>query len=401
MPAKPTILVTGTMSRADIVAAFGPVKDEADLAFVEYAAEWGAGVVSEVYDGYGTLRTWETSGSARALLGRVRPDLVAFVSCGSYNQVALRCAARARGIRCVHVEHGLRRAPEASLLLAASGAATAPRLSSWRTHAFAARSIARDRRAPAILRYMADVSVRGPSDDALRRHADIRRLDHYISFAPESFGYHRAVDRLEDESAVTYVGVPQFDVFASTSGDVIDESAAILVDHQLVNQGLLGWDVGFRDRWAAGLASTLAAAGLTLYVKEHPGDRTRTWQRLGARNVQVLSGPELPDIARRARVVLGLASTLQMPLAALPHVAHIALEMHPRPRQVVAQAFVSAGVAEPVSNLAELAHALARRVEIAAAQRSSKAAFERRFLHRLDGRAGARFRDALLAEAYR
>jgi hypothetical protein len=401
MALTPIILVTGTMSRPDLLAMFDGLGEAARLVFVEYAAEWGEGVSSGLYAGYGALRTWETSGSAKRLLDEVHPDLVAFVSCTSYNQVALRCAAGARGVRCVHLEHGLRRAPASPFGLTAAQPGGGPRLSSWRTHAFFGRSALQDRRAAwPLLRYAADVSVRGSSDETLCRHADLRRLDHYISFSAECFDYHRHVDRVAGrERAVTFVGVPQFDVYAAQGARQVDESAAILVDHQLVNDGLLGWDLAFRDRWAAELASTLADAGMTLHVKEHPGDRTRTWQRLGARNVRIVHESELPALAREARTVLGLASTLQMPLAALAHVAHIALELHPMAGAVAAQAFVDAGVAEPVRSFAELAAALARRAEIAATQRRSKAAFERRFLFALDGRSGERFREALLSQA--
>src|ERR1051325_7001167 len=101
MALTPTILVTGTMSRPDLVAMFDGIGAAAQLVFVEYAAEWGEGVWTELYARYGALRTWEASGSAKRLLDEVRPDVVAFVSCTSYNQVALRCTARARGVRCV------------------------------------------------------------------------------------------------------------------------------------------------------------------------------------------------------------------------------------------------------------------------------------------------------------
>lgn len=400
MERKPTILVTGLMSRPDLLSMFDALLGAAELVFVEYAAEWGAGVVADAYARYGALHTWEAAGSARLLLGAVRPDLIAFLSCTSYNQVALRASARRQGIRCVHVEHGLRRAPSSSPLLGASPTAPETRFSSWRTHAFLARSIVEGGRAALpLIRYTGATWVRGGSHDVLRRHAPMRQLDHYISFSPECFAYHRHVDRLGTGAEVTYVGVPQFDVYADRHGRDVDENAAILVDHQMVNAGFLGWDTTFRDRWAAALADTVGKAGLTLHVKEHPGDRTRTWQRLGASNVRVLEGSELPELAQRARVVLGLASTLQLPLAALRHVAHIALEIHPMPGLAFAEALVTAGVAEPVSDFAELSAVLARRREIAAAQQPWKASFERRFLFRLDGKSSQRFRAAILNQA--
>jgi hypothetical protein len=94
--------------------------------------------------------------------------------------------------------------------------------------------------------------------------------------------------------------------------------------------------------------------------------------------------------------VLGVASTLQMPLASLDHVAHVTLEIHPRPEHLLSQRFIDAGVAEPITFFEELPEAIARVDDIHARQRPHKPAFVRQFLHKLDGGAGDRMERALL-----
>src|SRR5437764_6141214 len=101
-------LITGTMSRTDILDMFRPLVASAQLAFVEYERNWGQGFDRSVYQPFGDLFTWEESRSADALVRRVQPDLVVLLFTSSLNQVALRAAARDRGIATVHVEHGYR-----------------------------------------------------------------------------------------------------------------------------------------------------------------------------------------------------------------------------------------------------------------------------------------------------
>src|SRR5437763_1572862 len=150
-------------------------------------------------------------------MDQLRPDRVILLFVTSLNQVALRVAARQRGIETVHLEHGYRvplGGTEAEELLDegyARGLRTEP-ARALRTHLFFLGTLLRAR-SFALLRYGVEVLGRGVSIQLLREWADLRRTDRYVSFSKECFDYHEEVDQLRDtpESSCDFVGVPQFE----------------------------------------------------------------------------------------------------------------------------------------------------------------------------------------------
>jgi hypothetical protein len=406
---RPRILVVATMGRADLLAMFEGLAGKAELTFVEY--ESTPGLTAELYAPYGELTTWGRHTSARALLRATRPDLVAMLAIGVRNQLALRCEARRQGVRTIHLEHGYRlplatqrlirgdrrRLPQGSLT---------PRLtrSSLPDQRFFAGSLLRlpPRQAARLARY-ALPSIGGASIDTHEALADLRRPDRYVSFSPECFAFHRDLDRIppELEASAVYVGVPQFDCFRS-GGDRVeaDSGTVVLVDHQLHNTGFLDWDAEHHRRWVAGIHAAVTSRGMRLAVKAHPGERSSPWTAYEDGSVELVPTiEELERRARSARVVLGVMSTLQLPLAGLDQTAMITVEVHPRPGHVLSSQPVEAGVAHPVSSYEELAEALDEVDALHRDQRPHKPAFVERFLHRLDGRARERVTEAVLREA--
>lgn len=403
---RPRILVAATLGRADLLAMFERLATHAELTFVEYAHT--PGVEPERYAPYGRLTTWEEHRSAAALLRAVEPDLLAMLAIGSRNQLALRCEARRRGLRTVHVEHGYRLPRRTQLALSldrstpANGAGTLATGSSLATHRFFAASLPRLPLADAarLTRY-ALPSVGGASHEAQAAIAGLRRPDRYISFSPECFAFHRDFDQVPPELAerTVFTGVPQFDCFRSDRAAEPDSGAVVLVDHQLHNSGVLGWDESFHREWAESIHAAVVAAGRRLVVKAHPGDRTSVWAGFGDGSVEVVPSIELLERrARSARVALGIMSTLQLPLAGLEWMASIAVEVHPRQGVVLSSRMAEAGVTRPVSSYEELRAALAEVPSLRERQRGAKPAFVDQFLHRLDGRAEERLAEALLAE---
>jgi hypothetical protein len=233
--------------------------------------------------------------------------------------------------------------------------------------------------------------------------ADLRRADRYISFAPECFEFHRELDRVPPQLAerTAYVGVPQFDCFRAGTGNAEpDLGTVVLVDHQLHNAGILGWDKQFHRDWAAQLRAAVVATGRRLVVKAHPGDSDSPWTAYSDGSVEVVPTIELLEQrARSARVALGVMSTLQLPLAALDHMAMVTVEVHPQPGEILSRQLVEAGVAHPASSFGALRAAIEDAGALRERQRPSKPAFIERFLHRLDGHAGERLAEAVLAEA--
>ena len=386
---------------------FEGTAERAELTFVEYASTPGA--TPELYAPYGRLTTWEEHRSARALLREVDPDLLVMLAVGVRNQLALRLEAKRRGVRTIHLEHGYRLpiAARRSLMVdrkkATAGSPRKPRFS-MATHRFFAGSLLTlpPGEAARLARY-ALPSVGGASLETLGAVAELRRPDRYVSFAPECFAFHRELDLVPPQLAeqTLFVGVPQFDCFrADRGGAEPDSGAVVLVDHQLHNTGFLGWDSEFHRRWAAGIHATVTATGRRLVVKAHPGDRSSPWGEYTDGSVEVVPSIErLEERARSARVVLGIMSTLQLPLTGLDRTTAITVEVHPQPGEVLSSRIVEAGVAHPVASFEELRTALEDASGLRERQLPHKPAFVEQFLHRLDGRAGERLTEALLAEA--
>jgi hypothetical protein len=387
---------------------FGALAERAELTFVEYESTPGA--TPELYEPYGRLTTWEEHSSARALLREVEPDLLVMLAIGVRNQLALRREAARRGVRTIHLEHGYRLPLSTQRSLSgqrdkvANGGAPSGAHSSLATHRFFAGSLLRlpPTEAARIARF-ALPSVGGASLETLGAAAGLRRPDRYVSFAPECFAFHRELDLVPPELAgrTLYVGVPQFDCFRSDrGGSGPGADAAVLVDHQLHNTGLLGWDAEHHRRWAEGIHDAVLASGRRLAVKAHPGERDSPWARYTDGSVELVpSIEELEERAREADVVLGIMSTLQLPLAGLDHTAMVTVEIHPRTEEVLSSRLVEAGVAHPVTSFEELRAALDDVPGLHRRQLPHKPAFVEQFLHRLDGRAGERLTEALLSEA--
>jgi hypothetical protein len=404
---RPRILVVATIGRADILTMFERLAQRAELTFLEFASTPGA--TPQLYEPYGRLTTWEQHRSARSLLRALEPDLLVMLGIGARNQLALRCEARRQGLRTIHLEHGYRLplATRRSLPVErprASGSAGEPERprSSLSTHRFFAGSLAQapPREAARLVRY-ALPSVGGASFDALGAVADLRRPNRYVSFAPECFAFHRELDRVPPELAerTAHVGVPQFDCFRADAVEP-DSGAVVLVDHQLHNAGILGWDRRFHREWVNGIHKAVVASGRHLVVKAHPGDTASPWVDYTDGSVEVVPNIELLERrARSARVALGIMSTLQLPLAGLDHMATVTVEIHPQPGEVLSRRLVETGVAHAVSSFESLHEALNEPDPLHKRQRANKPAFVSRFLHRLDGRASERLTETTLTEA--
>ena len=398
---RPHLLVVGTMNRPDVVSMFRHV--DARLTFLEYEDNFGVRLDPAFYEPFGDVTTWEGHRSVDRLLDELRPDRVAMISINSREQVALRVAARERGMEVVHVEHGYRLPLSTRLESEAESRGARHRSPGVMRHAFFLRSLAgrRERGRTQLARY-AYGTVRHRHHQLLLSSADLRRPDRYVSFAPECFAFHRDADRVPEALAerTVYTGVPQFDPFRDEPGEV-DPDAVVLVDTQIHNAGIRGWDQGFRTAWVRELHEVVCTrAKKTLYVKEHPGDVTHAWAQYDGRGVVRLESlDEVAERSRTAPLALGIMSTLQMPVAALANTATITLEIHPKGGPPLSQRWVEAGVCEPVESFDELSAALARSDELRARQAPNKPSFTEQFLHRLDGRAGKRLGEALVSPA--
>ena len=377
----PRIMVVAALGRRDIVSMFDLLAGQAELTFVEYERNWGHGLDPAAYEGCGRLTTWEEHSSADALLDSVRPTRVAMLQIGSRNQLALRAAARRRGIPVDHVEHGYRLPATVRQDPAIAGPRRLGPRSTVRANRFFLDSTIREGFRGAVR--LAEVGFRATVDGGAIGHprlARARRPDRYVSFSEECFEYHRVADRVPVELAkrTVFVGVPQFDCFAYKASASKEDRLAVMADHQLHNVGIRGWNAEYRREWGRRLEQTLKACSWRLVLKRHPGDREDVWRDSDARWIrQVDTIDELAAYANAASLVLGTGSTLQLPLMASPVAAALALEIHPSPGPPLSGRIIEAGVAEAVTSFDGLDTALRRAAETSRAAGSQQASLYR------------------------
>lgn len=403
------VLVVGALDRPDIIKMFDDVRDSVQLHFLEYFYNYGVPTDVRHYASYGRVHFWHEYRHAGELLDEIKPDRIVFFYLTSLGQVALRAVARDRKIPALHLEHGFRQRFDESF-----EAPIMKRYNSLRfdraklqrefkeivgNHAFFLRTvpIVQPPHRRALACFGGEIYWRGISPALLLRYADLRRADRYIAFSPEFFEFHRVQDAIIDwRTRVSYIGIPQFDAYADVAPESIDPRNVVLIDHQFHNANLFGWTPEFRRDWVQQLRALVRDLGLRLFVKLHPGDVSGMWnEHASPGEVEIVDHRGLLRAIRATSVVLGTISTMQLPLAALPHTALLTLEMHPERERFLSLPLVRAGVADPVHTFDELRHALANIEPLRLRQQTEKAAFTRQFLHRLDGRAGERLRGAL------
>jgi hypothetical protein len=409
----PRVLVVGTINRPDILSMFDKARGQVELHFLEYFHHWGFPLEPSRYAPYGKVHCWHELKSAESFLRELRPERIFFMYVSSLNQIALRLAARKLGIPTYHLEHGFRR-PFGDKLDADGMLLDRRRRFTWKklryetpvaagNHAFFLRSLVNlsgaERRRLLELGWV--LYVTGATPELMASYADLRRTDHYVAFSPATFAYHAESDRVasaEVPPKVHYVGVPYFDELDSVDTGTVDPRNVILVDHQFHNGNLFGWTLDFRKRWVAEIARLIHEHDLRLYVKEHPGDVSRSWEpHLAPNRIELVGKDGLAALMPSTRLVLGTFSTMQMPLAAMPHTAVVSLEIHPQDGYFSSRVLVEAGAAHVVRSFDELSAVLRAPQPILEAQARRKSEYVERFVHRRDGRAGERLRDILTA----
>ncbi len=396
------VLVTGTINRPDILIMFQKMRDHA-LFFVEYASSLDANTAN-YYKDYGPVESWRDFPSADALLDEIRPDRVVLLFNTSFNQVALRLAAKRRAIPVVHLEHGFRLRADTAEQRRISDVLVGQRrvkrftnpLELFRNNAFLLGSLMtlRGQERVALLEYLELTYFELPNIDNMRTTSTIRRCDAYLAYSPEIFRYHQEIDEIGPEVPVHFTGVPQFDPFRKTAQSIIP-SSVLLIDHQYANAGHFGWNLSFREQWAKELLTRVEDVGRQLYVKTHPEDRSGVWDPyVAAKRVQMIDSGQVHK--HGFEIITGALSTLLLPLAAQDHTTLLTLEIHPEPGHFASAPLVDAGIAEPCFSWAEFSHALITSDILFKRQFERKALFIPEFLFVLDGKSGDRVRRAIL-----
>ena len=407
-PPAPRVLVVGTIHRRDLLSMFDEVRGSAELAFLEYRDAFATEVGSGVYAAYGPIRYWSEFANVVELLEALKPERIFFMAHTSLNQLVLNQAARERSIATFHLEHGFRlpfrdSRSAAAFDLKPNPASTLRKLirgdtDRARAHAFFFRSLPLLRRATALrlVRFALSYYRHGESQSLLLDFADIRRPNAYVAFSPATMAFHKEQDQVSNEP-VRYVGIPYFDSLAPVRPTTVDPKNVILIDHQLHSgTGAFGWTPAYRHLWVREIAKLIESRGMRLFIKQHPGDKSDAWRPyLREGSFELIDLVALAEVVRTTGLVVGVYSTMILPLAALRHTANVLLEIHPEPGNLPGQSLVDAGVVEPVTDFGQLAAFLDDPSALLERQLPRKERFEAEFLYRFDGQSSKRLAELI------
>lgn len=388
---------------------FEAARGRVTFDFLEYRAPEREHLVQTTYGPYGRAHHWDEFRSAQDVLERLKPQRIFLMATTSLNQMVLLNAARQRGIRTYHLEHGYRfqstDGSEVDEFLSKGTRSPAELIRRLRTafrnlrgHRFFLQSLTglERRKATALLRYAVNYYRHGESFVALQRQAALRRPDEYVAFSPATLAFHSRQDEIPPSTQVRFVGIPYFDALTTLPNAQVDERAVMLIDHQLHEASAFGWNSAFRHEWVDRIADIVQRRRMRLAVKLHPEDRSNAWRRHLGSSVRLIDYADLPLAAASSRFVMGAFSTMLLPLLALPHTVGILLDIHPRREARPGSDFSEAGVAASATTFEDLEAFLDDGPRLLAQQQPKKKAFEERNLFRFDGRSGQRLADILV-----
>lgn len=397
------LLISGTINRPDILKMFDLLKDQT-LTFVEYPACFDERT-PKVYAPYGTVFSWRDFKSADELLDKTQPDRVVLLFNSSFNQVALRLAAKRRAIPVIHLEHGFRIRADADSQKEIDAVAKRQRSTQrflnpkelLKNNAFLTGTLLtlKGEERDQLLEYLELTYFEVPDTQSLRASAEMRRCDAYVTYSKEIFEYARELDNIGSDVPVHFTGIPQFDDFRAEVSNVIPKSV-LLIDHQFVNGGYFGWNLEFRKSWAHKLVSCIEKSGRQLFIKTHPGDTSGVWKPyLHAQQVKTVTHEEL--VTQGFETVVGVLSTLMLPFAAQTHTTLLGLDIHPESGHFVSQPLANSGILAPCFDWTQFERSLTDLRPVHREQVQRKCEFTKAFLCTLDGGAKERLTDALLS----
>ncbi len=412
-PENHSILFIGDYSRADYVSLLSACKGYMQFTFLHFSSE--SEEESKVYKSYGGAVYWKDYKNAHELLQSVKPAKAVFLFIDTYYQAALRVACKELSVPTYHLEHGM--LADYAIAFGPSLCPTQPRPMMQKVQAKLTKLNQLFPRIKSRLFLNNTITSASPENAAfLKQFISIRKensafttfqklkspkrfADTYISFSPKIFEVHRKHDGLPIDQEVHYIGVPYFDQLARVQVTCIAAKAVLFIDQPLAEQGLLQWDMAYKQQFVQALTQICSHQGYVLYVKCHPRQDPTPWEKAQEHALcKLLENNQIAALAPAIPLVLGFYSTYLMPFAAMAHTTLITYENHPAGKLDVSKPFTDAGVAHPVYNMEQLQASFSMTERLHQQQLPNKAKFTKEWLYKFDGKAGERLRAILLRD---
>ncbi len=223
------ILLVGDYNRSDFLYIAKHFHKEIKFYFIEHLNK-NELLNKECFE-YGEVLFWKDFAGAYELLDKIKPDKILFYFIESYNHVALNVAAKMKRISTYHLEHGLRfpltffktftNSSEKKKSHILNHFKKVIQLSTLndkiKNRRFFIKTIAQsESKAASFLNEYFKIRSKHSILETWQILQDPLRLpDSYISYSPFVFKFHKELDRLPENYAVHFTGIPILIIFLS------------------------------------------------------------------------------------------------------------------------------------------------------------------------------------------
>lgn len=268
MSNKQIILINWDHTRKDLSQQLFRLSDQFELVFIfEYKKQ-------KEYPGLRVIY-WNDFSTPQELLDKIEPSQIIFHDIESFHQIALNITARAKNIRTIVLEHGLRRAFEVeNTIRFEKSTGIELSTSSIRTLRFLLASfpLLKFNLWPSYLRLLFLRKIQGLTKGLRSCQYEFRQADLYVNFTERNSGYIKERDGIKEEK-LRYVGNPQFDeFFQKLKNGKLPEKKKRVVLFDTPFEQIPGNKISVEQRmeFIRQLSSYFRPQGLSLTVKLHP-----------------------------------------------------------------------------------------------------------------------------------
>ena len=332
-----------SLNRADILKTFEPLKNEADVFFIEnFKPE---DIMNPYVHTLGQVVYWKDFSDAFKLLEKIKPDKLVFILLDNYYHFALFAAAKKMKIPVLYLDHGIRFEEEYENAIKlentrSKGVSGKVKkifpivLFSWLRNTFFRRTCRKLNPNEREL-FSRIYFARGRN-----YHTEFMRIfggklipDFFVLYSPETWRFYKKSFSVPENTDVkiTYTGIPSLDEVNNYHFlDLNKRKTVLFIDQPFHEQHLLGWTSDSKINFFNQMAEIIATAGFQLMIKPHPGNED-IYSLLKAKyNIAVLkNGLKKVMIENSVSIVGSFNSTLLLPFCAMADVVTFCMENHP------------------------------------------------------------------------
>ena len=394
------ILIIGDYSRKDILSPFKLLIGKINMYFLTYysAKELPSRDASQ----YGTILFWNEYSSGFELIKKLKIKKIIFYEYETFNNIALRAAAKQLGIRCYHLEHGYRdnifelsdeyMNSEIEKIIYKIPFVSYFKLFFRSRFYYNTYKKCNNELKKQLLIFYKTRSIYGILSTFKKIDSPLLKLDFYINFSSENFKYFRTKHHLKDNfKHFKLIGFPQFDnvPLAAKSNLNLNSNKLLFIDQPFLEQNLFGWTPKHKFSFLTELQELATTLKLKLIIKPHPINDNSFYDNL---DCEIITENIFDNYSYS--YVIGFNSTLLFPIATIPNTFLICLNNHPEPFQIIENnIFVKNKVAIGLNQLSDLSKK-SLKMKVMAKDRKS---FVKKYLYKFDGRSKSRLTKIILS----